>query len=101
MMKDIAWTIFFFATTVFAFRVVTDPTLTLDSHPIGTGFLIAFFAAGALGALWMVSDVRKHGRKRSGMLLLSIVPYGFLYYYFNHVRSRESASGLEGFNPYR
>jgi peptidoglycan/LPS O-acetylase OafA/YrhL len=101
MMKDIAWTIFFFATTIFAFRVVTDPTLTLDSNPIRTGFLIAFFAGGALGALWMVTDIRQQGRTRGGTLLLSIVPYGFLYYYFNHVRSRESASGAEKFNPYR
>ncbi len=101
MMKDIAWTIFFFATTIFAFRVVTDPTLTLDSNPIRTGFLIAYFGGGAFGALWMVTDVRKQGRKRTGMLLLAIVPYGFLYYYFNYVRARESASGLEKFNPYR
>ena len=101
MMKLVAWTIFFFATTALALRAVTDPSLTLDSNPIGTGLLIVFFVAGALGAFWMVNDIRKHQRKWTPKSLLAVVPYGFLYYYFNYVRSREPASGLQKFNPYR
>jgi hypothetical protein len=34
MMKDIAWTVFFFVAAMFAFQVVTNPALTLDSNPI-------------------------------------------------------------------
>jgi hypothetical protein len=101
MMKDIAWAVFLFATTVFSLRVVTDTTLTLDSNPIGTGFLIAYFTAGGLGAFWMVNDVKKHERKLTSKLLLALIPYGFLDYYFKYVRSREPASGLQKFNPYR
>jgi hypothetical protein len=93
VIKHIAWALFFVASSGLAMWTVLVSTWTLETHPIGTGFLLVYFVAAPLGAFWMLLDGWKHDGKLTPKLALSFVPYGFVYYYVYYVRTRTRPKG--------
>jgi len=83
-MKNFFWAIFFLITVGVAASVSQGywqltPTLVVT--------LGLFYAIHPIGALWMVYQCLRYEKSPFPLLLLCLVPYSFVWYYFERVRA--------------
>ena len=50
--------------------------------------VIMFFLAAPIGALWMLYDCFRYEKPTFPYLLFALLPYAFVWHYFEHVRPR-------------
>lgn len=62
----------------------------LPKTTLAMGALIAFFLCAPIGALWMLYDCSMREKPSFIYYLLALVPYAFVWYYFDRVRSRSA-----------
>jgi hypothetical protein len=74
------------AISLFAAWVVLGPRMPQSG--VEKVFLFAFFFGSPLGAIWLLYDCLSHPKTPRVYLLLGLVPYAFVFYYFEHVRLR-------------
>src|ERR1035441_7653743 len=60
---------------------------TVQDSPFAVGTLVALCAIGPFGALWMIKTVIRQEPSPWPLLFLAVLlPYSFLWYYFERVR---------------
>lgn len=57
-----------------------------ESHPAILFAFVALFAVPPLGAFWMMYISIRHEKNPFPMILLALIPFTFLWYYFERVR---------------
>jgi hypothetical protein len=86
------------AKTVFAFLILALVTMFalwlvlgtwLPKTAISLTAVVAFFLCAPIGALWMLYDCSVRERPPFIYFLLALVPYAFVWYYFDRVRPRK------------
>ena len=81
-----------FAYTVGGFTVIAVAALLIAreqapaSQPIILFAFVILFALPPLGSFWMMYMSIRHEKKPLSMVLLSFIPFTFLWYYFERVR---------------
>jgi hypothetical protein len=50
--------------------------------------VVTLFMASGLGGLWAAYMVIRHDARIFPTILIVLLPYGFLWYYFEHVRGK-------------
>lgn len=69
----------------FAFWVMVTPGV--PHFPFFVPLIVVTFCVPPIGAWWLVYMVIRREKTVFPMILLSLVPYGFVWYYFERVRS--------------
>ena len=62
------------------------------NNPVAVLALIVLFGTPPLGAFWMMYMAIRHEKNPGLMILLAFVPFTFLWYYFERVRSGKHSS---------
>jgi hypothetical protein len=75
-----------FCLTAFALNIIFGTWLPKTT--LGMAALIAFFVIAPIGGIWMLYDCAFREKPPIIYFLLSPVPYAFIWYYFDRVRSR-------------
>jgi drug/metabolite transporter (DMT)-like permease len=70
--------------TLGVFLIARGPTS--ESNPLVMVALVTIFAIAPLGAFWMMYMAVRHEKNPLPMLLLALIPFTFLWYYFECVR---------------
>jgi hypothetical protein len=78
--------LFLLSLTAFAASVVFGTWFPKTT--VAMGALIAFFVCAPLGTLWMLYDCAIREKPTFIYFLLAFIPYAFVWYYFDRVRSR-------------
>jgi hypothetical protein len=84
-MKTPMWGLFFLLTTGTALLV------SQGFWPLSPASIVAlgiFYGLHPLGALWMIYQCVRYERKPFPLLLLALVPYSFVWYYFERFKKR-------------
>jgi hypothetical protein len=68
-----------------------------SQNPVFVFLVVVVFAVPPIGAFWMLYMSVRHEKKPLPLMLLAFVPYAFLWYYFERVRTGKYIS--EGRNP--
>ena len=84
-MKLFIWVLLGFAITGLAFWMITTPTV--PRNPALTFLVVVIFAVPPVGAFWMLYMSVRHEKRPLPIILLAFIPYTFLWYYFDRVRS--------------
>jgi hypothetical protein len=82
-MKRILWGLFFVLTTATALLV------SQGFWRLNPAFIVAlgiFYSLQPLGALWMIYQCVRYERRPFPLLLVALVPYSFVWYYFERVK---------------
>jgi hypothetical protein len=88
-----------------AFLVLISLTAFAASVVFGTWFpkttvamaaVVVFFVCAPIGALWMLYDCSMREKPPFIYFLLAFVPYAFVWYYLDRVRSRNVRSQGSG-----
>ena len=79
--------LFLTGTSIFAVWVVTGSWM--PKTDLELGLVGAFFVCAPAGGLWMLYDCFRQRNTPFAYFLLSFVPYGFVFYYFERVRPRK------------
>jgi hypothetical protein len=82
-MRRTAWLLFLLLTTGTALLVAQGFWQPPPACIIGLG---VFYALHPLGALWMIFHCVRHERRPFPLILLALVPYSFVWYYFERVK---------------
>ena len=88
-MRTALWVAFFISVTVFASWVVLGQWQPKNYVVIYA--IAALFAASSFGALWVWYRAVRYEAHPIKFVLLALIPYFFLWYYFERVR-REKAN---------
>jgi hypothetical protein len=83
IMKRVLWLVLLGGATWFALWEVTSPSRA--SGP-GLVFIVVFFALHPFGAAWMIHTILRSEKRAAKFFLLALVPYSFVWYYFERVR---------------
>jgi hypothetical protein len=83
--KTLVWAVIIAFLTGFAFWVVAGPWYPRNSFVIF--LLVLFFAVPNLGTIWMIYVSVRYEQRPLPFVVLSFVPYAFLWYYFERVRA--------------
>jgi hypothetical protein len=86
-MKTFFWILLIAALSAFAFWVVVGPWF--PKSPLVIFALVAFFGMPNLGAIWMLYVSIRSERHPLPFVVLALVPYSFLWYYFERFRPGE------------
>jgi hypothetical protein len=87
-MKLFLWIFFGLAVAGLAFWLVTSPGIT--RNPLSILLLVVVFGVSPIGAFWMLYVAIRYEKHPWLMILLAFLPYAFLWYYFERVRTRKS-----------
>jgi hypothetical protein len=87
-MRLALWVLLFAAITLFAGWVVIFSGWTEQDNPIAVRFSIGFFIFLGGGPYWMLYDAFRHEKRLTSKMALSLVPGGFIFYYFEYSRKR-------------
>jgi hypothetical protein len=83
-MTRILWVPLALVLASLALWIVVGPWFPKNSFVI---FLVAaYFGASALGGFWMLYIAVRYEKRPLQFALLSVIPYTFLWYYFERVR---------------
>jgi uncharacterized membrane protein (UPF0136 family) len=83
-MKTIAWGAFF----VLAVGIVLSVRQGLWEPSTAAGVALAiFFGVHPIGAAWMLYQVVRYERKPFPLILVVLVPYAFVWYYLERVKT--------------
>lgn len=86
MMKALPWVVLTIGLTSFALWIVAGPWAPKNS--LATFSIAAFFGLSAVGGFWMLYMALRYEKHPLWFLLLALIPYTFLWYYFERVRPR-------------
>lgn len=86
-MRIFFWILLGFAATGLAFWVVTRAWV--PSSALVQILTVAFFGIAPVGAFWMIYVVIRFEKRPLPLILLAFIPYAFVGYYFERVRSRK------------
>jgi hypothetical protein len=86
IMKLLFWILLGLGVTGVAFWMVISPWF--PKNPLLEDLAIVFFMAPSVGAFWMLYMVIRHEKRPMPLVLLAFIPYTFLWYYFERIRSR-------------
>lgn len=84
-LKLIAWVAFGFVVAGIAFWFVTSARG--PANPFLIAFLAIVFVAAPCGTFWMLYMSIRYEKRPLPTMLLAFIPYTFLWYYFERVRS--------------
>jgi hypothetical protein len=92
------WRLQMFVFTVIAVATVIASWVVFSSWiPKGTMIFVAtvlFFVASPIGAFWMLYDCAVREKPPFVYFLFALVPYAFVWYYFDRVRPRNARRSL-------
>jgi hypothetical protein len=91
-MRTFLWMCLGFAVTGWAFWVVTTKP-TIPPNPLSILMLALVFGISPIGSFWMLYMVIRHEKRTMPYALLAFIPYFFVGYYFDRVRSRSKQQG--------
>jgi hypothetical protein len=83
-LKSLAWVVLIASLSAFAFWVVVGPWFPRNPKVIFA--LVVFFAIPNLGTLWMLYTSVRHEQNPWPFVALSLIPYSFIWYYFERAR---------------
>jgi hypothetical protein len=83
-MKTLLWVFLIAGLTAFAGWVVIGPWYPKDPKIIF--LLVLYFGVPNIGALWVWYVSLRYEKHPMGFVLLALIPYFFLWYYFERVR---------------
>jgi hypothetical protein len=84
-MKMFLWILFGLFVTGLAFWIITIPGIS--RNPLFMVLVVLVFAVPPLGAFWMLYMSVRHEEHPLPLMLLAFLPYTFLWYYFDRVRT--------------
>lgn len=88
--SHLLWALFFVSCTGLALWVVAGPWTPQGRWDL---FLVlAFFTVNPFGAFWLMYRCFRYEPRAWTYLPFAFVPYGFVWYYFNRVRTRKASS---------
>ncbi|MGE0407005.1 MAG: hypothetical protein AB7O65_11960 [Candidatus Korobacteraceae bacterium] len=96
MLKLLAYVVLGFVALAVAGLLITQGQAPA-SHPVMLFAFVALFGIPPVGALWMIYLAIRHEKNPFPMVLLALIPFSFLWYYFERVhlvkldRNRNSA----------
>ena len=94
-MKLLIWVVSGIWVAAVSFWLVT----VTEANPISVAVFVVIDIAATVGALWMMEVVVREEKQPCRMIWLVILPFSFLWYYFERVRRwREPARPLIGQN---
>ena len=93
-MRMFLWSILGFAVAGLAFWIVTS-TATIPPLPLPLLMLAFVFGVSPLGTFWMLYIVIRHEKNPLPYLLLAFIPYFFMGYYFERVRTNRLEKRLQ------
>jgi membrane protein implicated in regulation of membrane protease activity len=88
-MRIAFWIVFFIACTGFAAWVVLGPAVFHD--PVAAFSVTAFFMVAPAGTGWMLYQCIRYEEHTIPFVILALVPYSFVWYYFERYRKRKRA----------
>ncbi len=91
-MKRVFWILFLVACSAFAGWVVLGPWAF--RNPLALFFVTFFFMVPPIGSAWMLYQSIRYEEKSLPFVILALVPYSFLWYYFEHYRKRTEAERI-------
>jgi len=85
-MKTFLWILVSLSVTALAFWIVTGPW-----YPKTPSWLVltsVFFALPSIGSVWMLWVAIRYEKHPLAIVLIAMLPYMFLWYYFERFRPR-------------
>ena len=94
LMRTRYWVLIILAATSIHFCLVFG-YLDLQIHPVMSRIALAVHVVACIGPFWMLADwfLKKHKRSLEGWMWLFLVPWGFLWYYFEIDRPMRAHEG--------
>ena len=83
-MKMLLWILVGLFVTGLAFWMITVPGLS--RNPVVVLMVVVVFVIPPVGAFWMLYMSIRHEKHALPMILLALIPYTFLWYYFERVK---------------
>lgn len=87
-MRKFLWVLFFTLTVGLAASVAQGYWQLSPTLVIGLG---TFYAIHPIGAVWMIYQCLRYEKSPLPLLLLCLIPYSFVWYYFERVRARKQS----------
>jgi hypothetical protein len=89
-MKLLLWILLGFVVAGLAFwAIVTEG----PQNPILVSLVVVVFTASPIGAFWMLYVAIRYETHPLSMVLIAFIPYAFLWYYFERVRTGKLTRG--------
>lgn len=88
-MKLFLWVFFGLAITGLLFWMLADPRI--PGKPLFMALYAVVCMVMTVGVFWMMYFSIRHEKRPWRMILLAVVPYAFLWYYFERVKPRRHA----------
>ncbi len=82
--KLVGWILAGLSVTGLAFWMITAD---LGTKPLILPLVVAVFAVPPIGAFWMLYMAIRYEKNPLPMMMMAFIPYGFLWYYFERVRT--------------
>ena len=89
-MKLLLWVLLGLVVTGGAFWIAASPWI--PRNPVVVFLVVLVYAVGPIGAFWMLYMSIRHEKHPLPMVLLAFVPYAFLWYYVERVRTGKHIS---------
>ncbi|HEV2489727.1 MAG TPA: hypothetical protein VGT03_07960 [Candidatus Acidoferrales bacterium] len=85
--RIVRWILIALILTGLQFWIVVGPWYPKNSFVLF--LLLLFFAVPSIGAFWMLYMVVRHEKHQVPLILVALVPFMFLWYYFELGRTRK------------
>jgi hypothetical protein len=84
-MKLAFWVLVGLGATSIAFWLIASGFV--PKSPLVEALAIVFFTLPSIGAFWMLYAAIRYEKKPIGYIALAFIPYTFLWYYFERIRT--------------
>jgi len=84
-MKLFLWVVFGFIVAGLAFFLIAS--VWSPTNPLVQDLIVVLFMLPSVGAFWMMYSAIRHEKQPLRFILLAFIPFAFIWYYFEHVRS--------------
>ena len=91
-MRRVLWILFLVACTALAFWLVVGPWFA--RNPLALFLVMLFFMVPPIGSLWMLYQSIRYEKNCLPFVILALVPYAFVWYYFERYRKRSRTEGI-------
>lgn len=90
-MKTPLWALLIIGLAALGFWLIAGPWFPRTTLEMVV--FVAFFVASGLGGMWAAYMVVRHEAQIFPVILVVLLPYGFVWYYFERVRGNRLAGG--------
>jgi len=91
-MRYVFWIFICLILTGVALLIVVGPWVPKNS--LSLFLVLAFFGATNLGSFWMIFMAIRHEKHPLAFIFLALLPYAFVWYYFDRVRPKKHRTRL-------